>query len=77
MTASAVQPPKSTMEPFRDVDCLFALMPAFRELVGRAEGAGWSAEEVALSLLTLASVHESRQFDDLASRYGHHGLSRH
>ena len=65
MTESAVQPPKSFLEPFRDVDCLFALMPAFRELVRRAEGAGWSAEEVATSLLTLASLHGSGQVEHL------------
>jgi hypothetical protein len=49
----------SSIHQERDVDCLLALMPAFRELVRTAEEAGWSKGEVAASLLTLASIHES------------------
>lgn len=52
---SVVSPP-SRWSPYRDVDCLFALMPEFRGLVRLAEEAGWSADEIASSLLTLAQL---------------------
>jgi hypothetical protein len=55
-----VTSPKSSANPERDVDCLFALMPAFRHLVHTAKEAGWTEDEVATCLLTLASIHENR-----------------
>jgi hypothetical protein len=52
---------QAPVHPERDVDCLLALLPVFRELVRTAEDAGWIDGEVAASLLTLASIHESNQ----------------
>ena len=56
----AVLSPSTPIHPERDADCLFALMPAFRELVRTAEEAGWTEGEVAACLLTLASIHENK-----------------
>jgi hypothetical protein len=47
--------------PERSVDCLVTLVPAFRELVETAEGAGWTEEEIASSLLALVHVYRDRQ----------------
>lgn len=49
--------PKSDVSPDRDVDCLLAVMPAFRGLVQSAEDAGWTEDEVASALLALAHVY--------------------
>ena len=57
---SAVLPPWSPIHPDRDVDCLLALIPAFRELADTAEGAGWTEEEIASSLLALAHVYRDK-----------------
>ena len=58
---NTVLSPSSGVHAYRDVDCLFALMPVFRELVQTAEEAGWTEEEVASSLLTLAYVHGNKR----------------
>ena len=50
----------SSVHPERDVDCVLAVMRAFRGLVRTGEEAGWSKGDVAASLLTLASIHESK-----------------
>jgi hypothetical protein len=47
--------------PERSVDCLVALVPAFRELVDTAEGAGWTEDEIAASLLALVHVYRDKQ----------------
>ena len=57
---SAVSSPSSPVHPDRDVDCMLALMPAFRGLVQTAEDAGWTEQEVAASLLTLVYVYETK-----------------
>jgi hypothetical protein len=49
------------LPPERSVDCLVALVPAFRELVDTAEGAGWTEEEIASSLLALVHVYRDKQ----------------
>lgn len=41
----------------RGVDCVIALIPAFRRLVVAAEQAGWTEEEVASALLALTHVY--------------------
>jgi hypothetical protein len=57
---SAVLSPKSPFHPDREVDCLFALVPAFRGLVQTAEDAGWTEEEVASSLLALVYAYDNK-----------------
>ena len=52
---------KSGVQPDRDVDCLLALVPAFRGLVQTAEEAGWTEAEVASSLLALVHVYRDKQ----------------
>ena len=52
-----VMSPKSGVHPDRDVDCLLALIPAFRGLVQTAEEAGWTEGEVAASRLALVHVY--------------------
>jgi hypothetical protein len=60
----SVASPLSRWSPYRDVDCLFALMPEFRGLVRLAEEAGWSADEIASSLLTLAQLNSGRHIEN-------------
>jgi hypothetical protein len=60
----SVASPPSRWGPYRDVDCLFALMPEFRGLVRLAEEAGWSADEIASSLLTLAQLNSDRPIEN-------------
>jgi hypothetical protein len=47
--------------PERSIDCLVALVPAFRELVDTAESAGWTEDEIAASLLALVHVYRDKQ----------------
>ena len=54
---TGVMSPKAPNHPDRDVDCLLALMPAFRGLVQNAEEAGWTEGEIAASLLALVHVY--------------------
>jgi hypothetical protein len=56
---SAVLSPCSPVHPDREVDCLVALVPAFRGLVQTAEDAGWTAQEIAASLLALTHVYDN------------------
>jgi hypothetical protein len=56
---SAVLSPWSPVHPDRDVDCLISLVPAFRGLVQSAEDAGWTAQEIAASLLALTHVYDN------------------
>jgi hypothetical protein len=56
--SSAVLSSPSPIQPDRDVDCLVALVPAFRGLVQTAEDAGWTAQEIAASLLALTHVYD-------------------
>jgi hypothetical protein len=55
---SALLSPRSPVQPDRDVDCLIALVPAFRGLVQTAEDAGWTTQEIAASLLALTHVYD-------------------
>jgi hypothetical protein len=57
---SAVVSPQSPVHPDREVDCLLALVRAFRGLVETAEDAGWTEKEVASSLLALVYVYENK-----------------
>jgi hypothetical protein len=56
---SAMLSPTSAVRPDREVDCLVALVPAFRGLVQTAEDAGWTAPEIAASLLALTHVYDN------------------
>ena len=47
-------------QPDRGVECLLALIPAFRGVVNTAEEAGWTEEEVASSLLALVHVYRDK-----------------
>ena len=55
---SAVLSPWSPVNPDGNVDCLIALVPAFRGLVQNAEEAGWTTQEIAASLLALTHVYD-------------------
>ena len=57
---SAMSSPASPVQPDREAGCLLALVPAFRGLVQSAEDAGWTGEEVAVSLIALAYAYDSR-----------------
>ena len=51
----------SSVHPERDVDCVLAVMRAFRGLVRTGEEAGWSEGDVAASLLAASfPFHESK-----------------
>lgn len=57
-TKSEVAPPETGREhPDRHLSCQEAIEPAFQELAGIAESAGWSETEVAAALVDLADNH--------------------
>lgn len=41
----------------KNLDCEFAMEPAFRELAGRAADEGWSEDDVASALMSLSHHH--------------------
>jgi hypothetical protein len=55
LVMSDIKPPAVVEDhPDRDLECQAALSDAFGDLADRAEAAGWSDEEVATALSTLA-----------------------
>lgn len=57
MTNEIAPPRRAANNADRDLDCQFALEPAFQMLASRAQAVGWSEDEVAAALLELAHHH--------------------